>query len=200
MKFKYVLSNAFPAIIMLIFAYIHFTHFVHTGGNFKASHFLLIIQMILAAVLFVIRLPAQIVSWKPWDVLVSLVGTFLPSFYSLENHSEHLIPIGIQMAGTLLSVYSMICLGKSMGIIPANRGIKTHGIYRFVRHPLYLSYSIASFGYLMNHPNIYNAGLFLSSLLAQILRIYREEALLEKDPGYQSYKRQTKWRLLPKVY
>jgi protein-S-isoprenylcysteine O-methyltransferase Ste14 len=128
------------------------------------------------------------------------MGTFLPSFFSLENHREYLHGIVIQSAGNLLSIYALFCLGRSIGILPANRGIQTHGLYGWVRHPLYMSYQVANFGYVLNHPGLYNVLLLAGCLIAQVLRIYREEKFLDQDPQYQEYKKKVRWKLFPFVY
>ena len=73
-----IFGNGIPALVMLAIAYSHLLHFLKAGGVLKMSHFFLILQMGIAAFFFIVRLPAQGVSWKPWDVLVSIMGTFFP--------------------------------------------------------------------------------------------------------------------------
>jgi hypothetical protein len=40
-----------------------------------------------------------------------------------------------------LSLVSLLAMGRLFGIRPALRGLVTNGLFRFVRHPMYLSYT-----------------------------------------------------------
>ena len=88
-------------------------------------------------------------------------------------------------------------LGRSFGIEAANRGIQTHGLYRFVRHPIYAAYLPLIGGYLLAYPSVWNALLVGCWLVCQVARIQREEAVLGQDEQYQAYAERVRWRLIP---
>ena len=87
-------------------------------------------------------------SWKV--VIVANLGTFGNFLY--ENgeplHAAAYTPCMVVMCVALVvSLGAFLSLGRSWGIIPANRGVKTGGLYRVVRHPIYASYVIFDAAY-----------------------------------------------------
>jgi len=75
------------------------------------------------------------------------------------------------------------------------------GIYRLVRHPIYLAQTLAVPGMALAFRSLLAGPLLLISVLFVSKRIKNEEALLERTfPGeFEEYRRET-WRLLPYVY
>jgi len=75
------------------------------------------------------------------------------------------------------------------------------GVYRFVRHPMYLGGSLWFVGGAMLLGSVCGllVGLALIGLL--ILRIFGEEKLLARDlEGYRAYREKVRYRLLPHVW
>ena len=110
------------------------------------------------------------------------------------------VTVAIQLVGLSLAIVSLGSLRRSFGLAPANRGVKTSGMYRFVRHPLYASYLVALSGYLLAYPAPRNFALLAASLVGQLVRMSLEERLLLRDPAYVRYATQTRFRLVPRVY
>jgi protein-S-isoprenylcysteine O-methyltransferase Ste14 len=104
------------------------------------------------------------------------------------------------MGGIGISIVGLVSLNKSFGLVAANRGIISNGLYRFVRHPLYISYELTIIGFIINNLSIYNLVIACIHLAFQLQRIKYEENLLGKDPQYREYAKQTRWRLFPFVY
>jgi protein-S-isoprenylcysteine O-methyltransferase Ste14 len=103
-------------------------------------------------------------------------------------------------AGAVLSLASLLALGRRFGIRPALRSLATSGPYRIVRHPIYLSYLIADVGLnlqLWNWGTLLMVAVGWVSLLA---RIHAEEALLRQDPGWAAYAAKVRSRLIPGVW
>jgi len=200
-KLALALANVSGAFFVSCLAYGSFLRFWMAHGEWRLSHLLLLFQLVLAAFFFIARQAPTAVSWHPWDVFTALLATFAPSFFSLESKTATKIGgLILQIIGNGLSIYAVASLGRAIGILPANRKIQTGGMYRVVRHPLYLSYQLANLGYFLNHPGIYNVAVALLCLLSQILRIFREERFLEHDPRYAEYKQRVRWRLIPFVF
>lgn len=201
-RLSHIFWNGISAFFFLAGAAFRFKHIFFEAPSIRPSEFLLALQLLLAGIIFIIRQAPSMASWKPLDVILALVGTFSPALFSLEARIEDRSSLGIflQILGTVLAMAAYVSLGRSFGIIPALRKVKTHGPYRVVRHPIYAAYQFSNLGFLFNHPTFYNALVALLCLLSQVYRIYSEERVLEQDASYADYKERVRWRMLPYVY
>src|SRR5262249_46191920 len=87
-----------------------------------------------------------------------------------------------------------------VGVVAANRGIKTSGLYRVVRHPAYAGYLLGYLGYVISYPTAQNVALAVATLLALNARAIIEERFLAQDPAYRAYLNGTRWRFVLSVY
>lgn len=106
----------------------------------------------------------------------------------------------ISAVGLGLVVIGKMALGRSFGLVPANRGIVVRGPYTVVRHPIYTGYLITHIGFFMADPTGWNAAVILIADTALILRALMEEKVLSADAEYQSYCRRVGWHLVPGVF
>ncbi len=101
----------------------------------------------------------------------------------------------------LLILASVFSLGRSFGIVPATRGVKTRGAYSIVRHPLYALYIVYDIlDIVLLVASWYNMLIFFSFLGATYLRAKYEEDFLMQDAEYQEYTRKTKYMFIPGVF
>jgi protein-S-isoprenylcysteine O-methyltransferase Ste14 len=100
-------------------------------------------------------------------------------------------------AGLLVIITAKVTLGRSFGLMPANRGIVSRGIYRVIRHPIYAGYLVTHAAFLAAHPTLWNAMLLMTSDTALLVRAVYEERTLARDPAYASYMQDVRWRVLP---
>jgi protein-S-isoprenylcysteine O-methyltransferase Ste14 len=105
----------------------------------------------------------------------------------------------LELAGVLLTQVARVYMGRSFGILPANRGIVSKGPFRWVRHPVYIGWLILSIGYETCYVNDRNVALILATLVFMVWRVDQEEALLSEDPEYLRYMERVRYRLLPGV-
>ncbi|HVA81372.1 MAG TPA: methyltransferase [Candidatus Binataceae bacterium] len=105
--------------------------------------------------------------------------------------------IAIEIAGIAISQVSRIYLGRSFGLLPANRGIVSKGPFRLVRHPVYLGWFILISGFTLAFPTLRNFACLASSIPFIAWRIVLEEALLSEDPAYRRYRAAVRYRLIP---
>ncbi|MDD3028800.1 MAG: isoprenylcysteine carboxylmethyltransferase family protein [Alphaproteobacteria bacterium] len=104
------------------------------------------------------------------------------------------------LTGNVASLIVLSQLGRSFSILPEGRKLVTHGIYAYVRHPLYVAEAIGTSGIVILFFSPAALGLFAAQLGWQFVRMhYEEKVLRETFPSYEAYARRTK-RLLPGVY
>jgi protein-S-isoprenylcysteine O-methyltransferase Ste14 len=150
--------------------------------------------------MFISRRDATDISTSPAVWLIAFGGTLLPLLMR-PNGGGHFTPVGnvIQLAGILGIMASILSLRRSFGIVPANRGIRTQGLYNLVRHPLYASELLALTGSAIASPSLWNVSLWLCEIALQLARAFAEERLLSQDPSYLQYRSRVKYRLIPRI-
>jgi protein-S-isoprenylcysteine O-methyltransferase Ste14 len=99
-----------------------------------------------------------------------------------------------------LSLVSLLVMGRLFGVRPALRGLVTSGPYKFVRHPMYLSYILADIGYNLQEWNSVTLLLVLVGWISLIYRIHAEERLLSQHTEWPAYAGLVRYRLVPGVW
>jgi len=162
---------------------------------------LLLLETIIV-VLFIIRRPVRMQSKRPFDWLFGLAGCYVPMFLRPNGPSGSFALLGeiMGIVGVSIAAVAVLFLGRSFGIVPANRGVKTGGTYGVVRHPMYAGYLLTYVGYVLSYPTMANACLAIATLAIQVTRALIEEQILAHDPLYREYLRRTPWRFIPYVY
>ena len=145
-------------------------------------------------VLFVlIRRTSVDVTHRAGDWLLAFAATAGPLMARASSSHHALIPQGsgvmILLVGLSLQIWAKLTLRRSFGIVPANRGVKANGPYRFVRHPMYLGYVTVHVGFLLLSPNVWNLAVYGISFAIQIARLMAEERLLGLRPRLRDLRR-----------
>jgi len=102
--------------------------------------------------------------------------------------------------GASLSLVSLLAMGRLFGIRPAVRGLVTSGPYRFVRHPMYLSYILADIGYNLQEWNLVTLLLVLGGWAALVYHIHAEERVLSQHSGWTGYAASVRSCLFPGLW
>ena len=66
------------------------------------------------------------------------------------------VTVTISACGLIVVIGGKVSLGRSFGLMPANRGVVSTGLYRLVRHPIYMGYLITHVGFVAANPTIWN--------------------------------------------
>lgn len=142
-------------------------------------------------------------SWSP--KITALLGTLFTYLILLTPRSpsdalwDSLSTVLI-LIGTTMAIMAVLDLGRSMSIMPEARKLVTGGLYRRIRHPLYLAEEIAVLGFCLQFRSWQAAPIIIVHLYFQIRRMDWEEGILAKAfPGYTEYRQRT-YRLLPGLY
>ena len=194
-----LLSRVFPATCFGITCYFFWINFTQTG---KWTSLLWMMSEGLVVLLLVFRRDPFRLSRNPWDWLVALGGTFTVLLVRPATTAIALESVGItlQIAGILFAISGKIFLGRSFGIVAADRGIVSGGPYRIVRHPIYLGYLATHVGFLLTNWSPWNSTTYIVIYFFQISRILSEERLLREDESYRAYCERVCYRLLPFIW
>ncbi len=135
----------------------------------------------------------------------ALIGTFLFTVVVLFPRRELSLVAGsvstlLTFAGNAFAVVVLAQLRSSFSIMAEARQLVTSGVYRLVRHPLYLAEEIAALGIFIQFLSSWTALLLAIQIAFQLRRMRNEEAILgESFPEYAAYKARTA-RLIPGVF
>lgn len=147
--------------------------------------------------------PARLRDMAPLTIVSTIYAAFFFVLLSAEDTRRfvpEMIGVGIQMAGLAWQFASKLAIGRSFGLLPAQRGIVMHGPYRVMRHPIYFGYLVSHVGFLLVNWSWRNAAVLGVLYVAQVIRIVREERVLSIDGAYRNYRERVRWRLVPGVF
>src|SRR4029450_10093882 len=99
-----------------------------------------------------------------------------------------------------LSLVRLLTMGRLCGVRPALRGLATRGPYRFVRHPMYLSYVLGDIGYNLQEWNSVTLLLVLVGWASLVYRIHAEERVLSQHAEWPAYVVLVRYRLFPGLW
>ena len=106
----------------------------------------------------------------------------------------------ISIAGLSIVIAGKITLGRSFALLPANRGVVSSGVYRVVRHPIYMGYLFTHAAFLLASPSLFNVIVLLVADGALLARAVCEERTLALDPQYREYQSCVRWRVAPGLF
>jgi protein-S-isoprenylcysteine O-methyltransferase Ste14 len=169
------------------------------------SKIVILVFFSLLIVLFTIRYIPTAGASGFYPRLTAVAGTFIS--VGIAQLAPREISIALYVASLLLmiggfafAVWAVLCLGRSISILPEARQLVTHGPYAFVRHPLYLGEMVGTAGIALQFSAPWALILLGLQYIFQILRMINEERLLlQIFPQYKAYLARTA-RLVPGVY
>jgi protein-S-isoprenylcysteine O-methyltransferase Ste14 len=189
-------------VIVTLFSSMAMRLATDTAQTGHVTGLLLLASEALVVALTLVRRPSAIVDRSWLARLLTAFSTFGPPLVRpvAQAGTPENFTIVITAVGLMVVVLGKLSLGRSFGLTPANRGIVRTGLYRFVRHPIYLGYLITHVGFVIANPSEWNLVLLGIADMALLLRACREEQTLAADPAYREYMQRVRWRVLPRVF
>jgi protein-S-isoprenylcysteine O-methyltransferase Ste14 len=176
------------------------THFMQTG---HVTGLLLLASEALVVVLTVFRRATVAVDRSVRARILTtlaLIGPFLLAPAIGAAVVPEAATATLSAGGLLVVIVGKMSLGRSFGLMPANRGVVSTGVYRFVRHPIYMGYLVTHVGFLLANTTLWNVAILVAADIALMMRAVNEEEVLALDPAYKAYLQRVRWRVAPGLF
>ena len=174
--------------------------FLQTG---RLTGLLLLASEALVVILTVFRRVAGIVDRSLEARLltaISMIGPPLVQPSTVGPLAPELATVALSACGLFVVIGGKLSLGRSFGLMPANRGVVSTGLYRIVRHPIYMGYLLTHIAFLAANPTVWNVIMLVGADAALLARAVCEERTLARDEAYRGYQQIVRWRVLPGVF
>ncbi|RAU91338.1 isoprenylcysteine carboxylmethyltransferase family protein [Mycobacterium colombiense] len=142
----------------------------------------------------------------------SFVGLFATMVFSALDHRfgwssvpPWLSVLGDVLVATGLGIAMLVIVQNSYAAatvtVETGQTVVSHGLYRFVRHPMYVGNVIMMIGIPLALGSYWGLLFVIPGTLVLTLRIFDEEKLLNRElPGYPEYAERVRYRLVPYLW
>ena len=142
--------------------------------------------------------------WIPYLLVALQLAAILAILFSAPMLCDNLYLLAVEIFGILLGVsaiYTMRVGNFNMTPIPKQAGIlRTTGVFRFIRHPMYLANLIALLPLVIEYYTSTRLLIYIDLWIVLLFKLNIEEGMLMiQFPEYEDYKK-TSWKLIPFVY
>ncbi len=174
------------------------------AGSFDIVTGSFIVQSCVLAALFLLRHDHRALDPSPWHQAVALAAVLsavlLPGTMPTGDAQTAAVARAVTLTANLLGIITLLNLGRSFGILVALREVRTQGLYRIVRHPMYLTDIMLRLGYVVGHCTPWTVTVVVLSSACYVWRALLEERFLDRDPAYRAYRQQVRYRFIPLVW
>lgn len=163
-KSRIPLNALFTLFAFCLTAYAVYTYGLGVlRGDFSSIAILAFYMFML--ILFVTRKEAQAESGRITHRIIAFATSLLPLLLQPAPHHPApglgILAAALWVVGAGGSLVAIGCLGKGFGIVAACRQVKTQGLYRWIRHPLYAFELVWFFSLVLLQLSWFNIVLFL---------------------------------------
>jgi protein-S-isoprenylcysteine O-methyltransferase Ste14 len=161
-------------------------------------------NFILLVLAMLVRRPPVRVTPQPLFWLLAFVATYwLFIMGRFATAGFPLVPawliLSLSFASFAVSVWARFSLGRSIGLVPAQRGLVTHGAYHYMRHPIYTGIYFSYVALALQNYSFVNAAIFATGAILFVIKSFVEEDFLRQEPEYAAYMSAVPWRWLPGI-
>ena len=195
-----VVKVAVNSLFVIMFVWLATSSYLHFVGSGTLKSFGVLAVNTVFVALYLAQRPAKSASTSLSAWLLAIGGSTVamlmrpsdvPGFMGLANV--------VQIVGLTLLLTALLSLRRSFAVVASNRGIRQGGLYRIVRHPLYMAEIIVLLGVLLANPTLANLAVWLCECALQFSRACTEERFLAADPVSRAYLSKVRYRLVPGI-
>jgi len=198
--FRDLAARACVGALFVLLSWNFLSDFIRTG---RITGLLFLVSEALVVILTIVRRRAQTIdrsSVAAALTAISLLGPPLVRPADVPALAPDLVTALISTIGVLVVIAGKVTIGRSFGLVPANRGVVASGPYSIVRHPIYAGYLLTHAATLALYPSFWNVAIIVIADTALVFRALAEERVLSADSEYQSYCGRVAWHLVPGVF
>jgi protein-S-isoprenylcysteine O-methyltransferase Ste14 len=190
-------------IVGALFALLSVNLLTDFAQTHRVTGLLLLVSESLVVVMTILRRRTGIVDRSAAAAVVTLLSLVGPTMLRVVPGAgllPDMLTAVVSSVGLLIVIAGKITLGRSFGIVPANRGVVSGGPYEFVRHPIYAGYLLSHVAFACAYPTAWNVSVIVLCDTALVVRALYEEKLLKTDGVYQSYCERVAWHIVPGLF
>ncbi len=128
-------------------------------------------------------------------ILLSFAPYSLPDWLPVSSPRHmtfYLLIMGLIVVGGTINLIGLITMRRAFTIMSEARALVTHGIFRYLRHPLYTGHMIMFFGSMLLRLHVITVALYMLFVVGQVTRARIEERkLLRSFAEYADYRNRT---------
>jgi protein-S-isoprenylcysteine O-methyltransferase Ste14 len=176
----------------------------YTDNNLNFVRAVASIQIFILIITMVIRRTPVRVTPNPWFWLLTFVATYGMFVFGTFGQTgvplvPTIIPNILVITSAAIAIYARLSLGRSIGFVPADRGIVTRGAYAHVRHPIYTALFLSVVALTLRSYTPLNTAAAVVIVVLFVIKSIVEERFLSEDKAYAEYMQKVRWRWVPGV-